>query len=166
MITRNKWMAIVPSLIAQLFLLACGGTDQNAGSESDNRSKAITSAVQHAEKKTEVSPADLTNKGVGPIKAFKPGSINAQLVNEGSELFTAKCAMCHKMDRKIVGPPLKGVTSRHSPEWVLNMLLAPDKMIAEDPAAKALYEHYQTPMINQQLTEEEAKAIYDYLRKN
>lgn len=164
--TETKSLAMVLPLIIQLILLACGGTEHNSDNENLSNRKSVTATTQRANKENEVSPTDLRAKGVGPVKEFKPGIVNTLLVKKGAELFAVKCAMCHKMDTKLIGPPLAGVTSRHSPEWVLNMLLVPDKMIAEDPAAKALYELYQTPMINQQLKEEEAKAIYDYLRKN
>lgn len=142
---------------------ACGG---NASSNGEGQGAKTTSqrnvSVQRA--KIEVSPQDISAKGVGPITDYKPKAINKELVKQGKDLFMAKCSMCHKMSQRTLGPPLKGVTDRHTPEWVLNMLLAPEKMIEEDPAAKKLYASYNTPMINQQLSEKEAKAIYDYLR--
>jgi len=51
-----------------------------------------------------------------------------------------------------------------APEWLLNMILVPEKMIAEDPDAKALFEEYQTPMANLGIDEAGAIAVMEYLR--
>ncbi|NDH91378.1 MAG: cytochrome C, partial [Flavobacteriia bacterium] len=37
----------------------------------------------------------------------------------GKKLFKANCASCHKLDKKLVGPALGGVTERRSEEWLL-----------------------------------------------
>lgn len=142
---------------------ACGG-NSSSGDETPTSKNVGQKNTAIQSEKIEVSAPDLNAKGVGPITDYKPEIINQELVKQGKDLFMAKCAMCHKMDKRTLGPPLKGVTDRHTPEWVLNMLLNPEEMIAQDPAAKKLYATYNTPMINQQLSEKEAKAIYDYLR--
>ena len=38
----------------------------------------------------------------------------------GKKLFKANCASCHKLDKKLVGPALAGVTDRHSEAWLLS----------------------------------------------
>ena len=54
---------------------------------------------------------------------------------------------------------------RRAPEWVLNMILNPEGMIAQDPIAKQLLaEANGAPMANQHLTEEQARAILEYFR--
>ncbi|MEH6305451.1 cytochrome c [Olivibacter sp. CPCC 100613] len=162
-----KWGMEKLLLISVPFVLAaCTGSDSSTSQTVVANRKLSAASGQSSRQEVLVSPSDLMAKGVGPITDFKPAALDGKRQEKGAKLFAAKCAMCHQMDTKLIGPPLQGVTDRHTPEWVLNMLLAPDKMIAEDPAAKALYRSYQTPMINQQLTEEEGKAIYDYLRKN
>ncbi|MFC6098963.1 c-type cytochrome [Olivibacter domesticus] len=161
----NIIMRIQIAVLAAVLTItyACGGNSSSDGEiqTSANAGRKNTSVQRE---KVEVSPKDLSAKGVGPITEYKPEAISKVLVKQGKDLFMAKCAMCHKMDQKTLGPPLRGITGRHTPEWVLNMLLAPEKMIEKDPAAKKLYAIYNTPMINQQLSEKEAKAIYDYLR--
>lgn len=158
-----KDITIVLFTAALTVIYACGG---NAISDGEGQRSATANQrnVSVQREKIEVSPQDLSSKGVGPIADYKPETVNKELVKQGKDLFMAKCAMCHKMDQRTLGPPLRGVTDRHTPEWVLNMLLTPEKMIEQDPAAKKLYASYNTPMINQQLSEKEAKAIYDYLR--
>ena len=47
----------------------------------------------------------------------------------------------------------------------MNMILNPDGMLKEDPIAQALLKEYNnTPMLNQNLSEEEARAVAEYLR--
>lgn len=83
----------------------------------------------------------------------------------GKQLFAAKtCSACHQMDAKVVGPPLRGVVAKRGEDWVLRMIQSPDQMVKEDPAAKALFEEYKTPMPNLQLTEAEAASIVAYLK--
>ena len=47
----------------------------------------------------------------------------------------------------------------------MNMLLNPTEMVKEDPIGKALLAEYNNIlMINQNLSQEEARAIAEYLR--
>jgi len=60
---------------------------------------------------------------------------------------------------------MKGIYERRSPEWVMNMLLNPAEMLKQDPIAKALLEEYNNVMmLNQNLSQEEARSISEYLR--
>jgi len=60
---------------------------------------------------------------------------------------------------------MQGLFERRSPEWVMNMLLNPTEMLKQDPTAIALLKEYNNVMmINQNLTQEEARAITEYLR--
>lgn len=69
------------------------------------------------------------------------------------------------VDRKLIGPSMKGIYERRSPEWVVNFLLNPTEMLQQDPIAKALLKQYNNVMmLNQNLSEEEARAITEYLR--
>ena len=69
------------------------------------------------------NPAD--NKGIGPVKEVTLGAINATEAAEGKKIFGLKCASCHKLDEKYVGPALKGVSKRRNPVWIMNMILNP-----------------------------------------
>ena len=47
----------------------------------------------------------------------------------------------------------------------MNMILNPDVMVNEDPLAKDLLMEFNgSPMANQNLTEDEARAILEYFR--
>jgi hypothetical protein len=69
-------------------------------------------------------------------------------------------------DLKLVGPGWKGVTARHTPEWIMNFATNPDAMLAKDPKAQAMLEICLVRMPNQNLTDEDARNIYEFMRKN
>lgn len=127
---------------------------------------------------TESAPAADTNvaidtkahsdsKGIGKFSNVKLAAVDPAKAAEGLKIFTTKCATCHKpTEVKFVGPGLKGVTERRTPEWILNMITNPAEMVLKDPVAKKLYAEILTPMANQNISEEDALKIYDYLRQN
>lgn len=118
------------------------------------------------ETESETVPVDLNNKGIGPITSVEfAKEIDTELVAVGEAKYSAICTACHMPNQRMIGPALAGVYDRRSPEWVMNMILNPDGMIKEDPIAKALYEEYnKAVMLNQNLSEEEARAVAEYLR--
>ena len=83
---------------------------------------------------------------------------------QGEKVYNQYCVACHKINEKFIGPSLKGIFDRRSPEWVMNMILNPEVMVKEDPLAKDLLKEFGSPMLNQHLTEEQARAIVEYLR--
>ena len=36
----------------------------------------------------------------------------------GKKLFNTNCAACHKLDKKLIGPPLQGINNKRSNEWL------------------------------------------------
>jgi len=107
----------------------------------------------------------LADKGIGPITSVSLGPIDPDRVSKGLQIFQTKCFVCHKLDEKLVGPALKGVTKRRSPEWILNQVLNPTEMAAKDPIAKDLVAQLHTQMTPQGLSEDEARSVLDYLRQ-
>ncbi len=104
--------------------------------------------------------------GVGPITAkLKLGPIDNTLAAKGKKTFENKCYQCHRLDSKLVGPPLKDVTKRRKPEYILNMMLNPDGMLAKHPEAKKLLGQYLTLMTFQNITKDDAMNILEYFRK-
>ena len=104
-------------------------------------------------------------KGVGPIEELELSEeIDATLAEEGKGIYEQFCTACHKYDERYVGPSISGVTERRSPEWIMNMILNPDVMVMEDETAYNLFAEYMTPMANQGITEEQARAILEHFR--
>ena len=140
-------------LLLSLALVACGG------GEDDGASAASEPAAEEG-----LSPEQL-EKGIGPIQEVTLSEeIETDLAAKGEEIFNMKCTACHKMEGRYVGPALGDVTERRTPEFVMNMILNPEEMLAKHPAAKEMLAQFMTPMPNQSLTEDEARAVLEYLR--
>ena len=123
----------------------------------------ITHNLAVAEQKQPVQQS--SDKGVGPVKEIKLEPINQKLANEGKSIFNSKCVVCHSLDQKVVGPPLRSVTQRRTPEYIMNMLLNPQNMEINDPITKDLHKKYlMIPMTDQQFTQAQARSVLEYLR--
>ena len=68
----------------------------------------------------------------------------------GKALFNANCAACHKLDAKMTGPALRGVTQRHSREWLHKWIPNNKGLIASgDAEALKIYNEYNKSVMNQ-----------------
>ena len=148
------------NMLMALFVLslvwACGG-----GSASTEGSAAAPPPKSMVEE--EADPME--NKGIGPITSVTLAEVNQELADEGLKVFGEMCTACHKVEKKFIGPSPKGIMDRRSPEWIMNMILNPDEMVIKDPIAKQLLiEANGAPMANQNLTEEQARAVLEYFR--
>ncbi|MBT3228980.1 MAG: cytochrome c [Candidatus Marinimicrobia bacterium] len=139
-------------LITALVLMNCGGGDSEPA-------KAAT---------PKLSPEGLTQDqikhGIGPIGSLTLGPQDEALASKGAEVFELKCVACHKVNERLVGPPLAGVTTRRSPAFIMNMILNPDEMVKKHPEVKAMLAEFYVPMTFQNVTEDDARAILEYLR--
>jgi len=144
-------------------IASCGGKKEE---KKDGFEVSRTKTEDTKAQSKEGVPVDLDNKGVGPITDLDfPEEINEEMAARGKAKFDAICVACHMIDQRMIGPALKGVYDRRSPEWVMNMILNPDGMLKEDPIAKALLKEYNNAiMLNQNLTEDEARGVAEYLR--
>jgi cytochrome c len=136
-----------------LSLAACGGDGGGEGAR-DARAGAGVDGI---------TPEQM-EKGIGPITSVDLGPIDPELVARGDEVYQLKCSACHKLDDRYVGPPLRNVTDLRTPEFILNMLLNSWEMTQRHPTVRELLAEYYTPMPDQDLSEEDARAILDYLR--
>lgn len=60
---------------------------------------------------------------------------------QGEKLFKANCAACHKLDKKAVGPALRGVADKHDRAWLYKWVKNSQGLIKSgDANAKALFE--------------------------
>jgi mono/diheme cytochrome c family protein len=88
------------------------------------------------------------------------------MADAGLKIYEVKCSSCHKTsDEKLVGPGWAGVTKRRQPSWILNFITNPDPMLDKDPAALAMLELCLVRMPNQNLSDEEARDLLEYMRK-
>ncbi len=144
-------------LSAALFTFSCGGGSNDSADDGE----APKSMVE------EEKPVDpMENKGIGPISSVElSATIDVDLAATGEVVYNEKCTACHKPEVDYIGPAPKGVMTRRSPEWIMNMILNPEEMVINDPIAKALLIKFNgAPMANQNLTEDEARAVLEYFR--
>ena len=70
-------------------------------------------------------------------------------VQAGKKLFNANCASCHKLNKKAVGPALKGVSAKYDREWLYSWIKNSSAMIKEgDAQAVAIWEEYNKVAMN------------------
>ena len=114
---------------------------------------------------TEQAAQSQLAKLVVPDIAFSTAAAD---IDKGKGVFVAKgCNACHKIGGgKLVGPDLKGVTSRRDKQWIAKMILRPDLMVKEDPIAKDLFKTHMTAMPNQGVPESDLPALMSYLKSN
>jgi len=154
-----KKLLFIASLV--LLVAACGGS----GNSKDANATAAKSDQNTA---AQGNPSYDPNRGEGKFTKVdvSPG-LDAGKATGGEKVYTVKCSSCHKLtDEKLVGPGWKGVTSRHSAEWIMNFATNPDAMLDKDPKAQAMLEICLVRMPNQNLSDDDARNIYEFMRKN
>ncbi|MBS1735329.1 MAG: cytochrome c [Bacteroidetes bacterium] len=160
-----KKMFIVCSLA--LFFAACGGSgdkDNNAAAPESTEAKSDDTTASSESGNPSYDP----NRGEGKFHDVQlSDKLDAAMAAKGQKIAELKCESCHKMtDERLVGPGWKGVTSRHKPEWILNFVTNTDAMIDKDPKAQAMLEICMVRMPNQNLSDDEAREILEFMRKN
>lgn len=155
---KSITLKFVLFVLAVATLSACGSDSNTSASSSASKPRPKSMLAEE--------PDPMTNKGVGPITEVKlDPEVNQELAAKGKEIYEKMCTACHKPTEKFIGPAPKGILERRTPEWVMNMILNPENMIKEDPIAKKLLMEFNgSPMANQNLTEEEARAVLEYFR--
>ncbi len=159
-----KRICIASLLSIGFALYACGGSSSNS---TDQAGEATTENTEAGTAIDVNQPSD--SKGVGIVDQVDiPETIDQEMAAKGKEIFQTKCTVCHQAtDQKLIGPGLKGITKIRTPEWIMNMITNPDKMLEEDPVAKALLAEYNgVRMTNQGVTKEEARQLLEFLRQN
>lgn len=156
------------TILFTLLIMSCGGKEEKKDEKFSYKKKTTTekTTTKKAEKVLASKKVDLNNKGIGPIKSITlDATIDQKMATHGDEVFKKMCTACHRPNKKFIGPAPKDILSRRSPEWVMNMILNPDEMTQKDPLAKALLIEFNgSPMANQGLSEEDARAVLEYFR--
>ncbi len=158
-IRRRRQVASLGALVALVFGLAIGCEPseeqpatpaEQAEGEADDQQEVVAAGPK--------GPPSIDHGGITEIPT------DPALVEEGEELFRSKaCAGCHQEKDRLVGPALGGVTERREPEWLAKMIMHPNQMLQKDPIAKGMLAAYATPMPNQGVEPDEARALLAYL---
>ena len=154
--------------IALLFVLAlltaCGPKKEEKKKSFEYKRTPTEEKVE--KKQIEKTPVNTESIGIDPIKSMVfEAAVDSELAEKGSAIFTQKCTACHMANRKLIGPAMQGIYERRNPAWVMNMILNPTEMLQKDETAIALLKEYNNVMmLNQNLKEEEARALAEYFR--
>ena len=91
---------------------------------------------------------------------------NSIAAETGEQVFQKKCAGCHTIGEKVLGPDLTGVTSRREAGWLVRQIKEPEKLIAEkDPIAMQLLEEFNNlSMPAMGLSDAQVSAVISYLQ--
>ena len=156
-----KFKVLTLLALVSFTFLSCGGEKKEKPSYAPTKKEVVKKATTE---KVDINAPTLDNKGIGPIKSLTLAAIDDQLVAKGKAVYKTNCSACHKFKKRYIGPALKGITQRRSPEWIMNMILNPEEMLKKDPVGIALIKEYNAPMANQQMKESDARAILEYFR--
>ena len=70
-------------------------------------------------------------------------------IQKGKSLFNSQCASCHKLNKKLIGPALRGVSAKYEKDWLYSWIKNSAAMIKSgDPQAVAIYEEYNKVAMN------------------
>ncbi len=84
----------------------------------------------------------------------------------GSTTFKNNCSSCHRMDKKLIGPPLEMITKKREKKWLLSFIKNNRKLIDQkDSTALKVWYKYNKAIMPQfeHLENDEMEALYYYL---
>lgn len=147
---------VFPILIfSSLFLLGCGSRE-----EAQQAAEAAPSPVELATGTPEIHGVEVKD-----VQLTNP--LKAEWVAAGKAIYDMKCLACHKLTgEKLVGPGWLDVTKRRQPVWIMNMITNVDMMLEKDEEAQKLLELCLIRMPNQNITQEEARKVLEFMRSN
>jgi nitrous-oxide reductase len=98
------------------------------------------------------------------MQKFKPSSIELKNLLPGEmEFLNYGCTACHMFGKELNGPDLLMVNKRRSDEWLKSWIMNPKKHYAE-PDIEAMRQRYKLAMPDQNVSDEDADKIINYLK--
>jgi mono/diheme cytochrome c family protein len=147
----KRILSLTAAALVVFFYIGC-----NSGNQADNNKN--TTAKKDSSK----------DNGIGKFTNIRlTHPLDDSMVSRGKALYDSRCISCHKLtDEKLVGPGWKGVTDRRTPEWIMNFITNTNVMLDSDLVAQQLVVTCVTRMPSQNLSDDQARAILEYMRKN
>lgn len=157
-----KKYLVLASIVALIW--ACKG---GVRSVPDNASLSNSSS-DNTEASSTASNAAEDAKGIGKFTHVDlPSTIDKSMAAAGEKIYDLKCSSCHRLDgTKLVGPGWKDVTLRRKPEWIMNFVTNTDENLDKDAQAMSLLEECMVRMPNQNLSDDDARHILEFMRNN
>jgi cytochrome c551/c552 len=142
-------------------LYACSG---NSEKKAEDPSLSKASDVFKEDSASKVNDA----RGIGKFTNVEVSEhLDAAMAKSGGDVYDLKCSSCHRLtDEKLVGPGWKGVTTRRTPEWIMNFATNTDEMLTKNAEAQAMLEICMVRMPNQNLSDDDARKVLEFMRKN
>lgn len=139
---------------AMALMMACGGSDATT---SENKAPGSAAAEPAGP-----LPGMVTADEIQPPLTE---AIDMGMVAEGKQISEVKCLACHSFgSNRVVGPGWENILKQRSPEWIMNMILHTDAMLENDAEAQAMLEECLVRMPNQNLTNNEARDVLEFMR--
>lgn len=150
----------IAGLLGLTYACSNGSSSSSSSSASDSGSATASNSNTPANYDSLRGVGRFTNVQLSP-------TLDDKMIAGGQHIYELKCSSCHKLTtEKLVGPGWKGVTERRHPEWILNFVTNTDEMINKDPHAQALLEICMVRMPNQNLSDQDARNVLEFMRKN
>lgn len=142
-------------VLSAVMLYACGQKTENTGESAPAEQKPAVSEYDPQRGEGKFSDVEISEK------------LDVKMATSGKQIYDLKCSSCHKLtDEKLVGPGWKGVSTKHKPGWIMNFITNPDAMIDKDPQLQAQLELCLVRMPNQNLSDDDARHILEFMRQN
>ncbi len=156
-----KTLKTIALAIIAFSLFSCGG-DKKTDSIPTASSENSEASAENSSGSNAYDP----KRGLGKHENVDVSKFDPALAATGKKVAEVKCTSCHKpTEEKLVGPGWKGVTTRQTPEWIMNFISNPDPMIDVDPELQKQLELCLVRMPNQGLSDNEAREILEYMRE-
>ena len=97
---------------------------------------------------------------------FAVTTLHAQDVKEGEKIFKSKCTSCHAIDRKVVGPALKGIPETKDEAWLIKWIKNSQALIASgDAEAIKIFEENNKLVMTSftDLSDDQIKSVLAYI---
>jgi cytochrome c551/c552 len=155
---NRKFLFAISAFISFL-VIRCG---------SDKQKENVNEKITPNSKDTVVISQGVNFKGIGRFKEVKlTHPLDEDMIAKAQLIYNAKCFACHKLtSEKLVGPGWKGVTDRREPEWIMNFITNTQVMLDKDLAAQSEMVTCVVRMPNQDLSDEQARQMLEFMRKN
>jgi len=100
-----------------------------------------------------------------PAPVKEVSSVQENDVANGEKLFKSTCAACHKLEGKLLGPALKGITEKREKDWLISWIKdSPALIKSGDKLANEVFkENFMLPMPpNAHLSDKDITDILAY----
>lgn len=153
------------SIVIGLLVAQCGSNQQPL---KENGSASADSVKPTKNTDTVVMLAGINSKGIGRFNNIVlTHPLDEKMVSQGKSIYQSKCFACHKLTTELlVGPGWQGVTDRRAPEWIMNWITNTKVMLDKDLAAKADMVVCLIRMPNQDLSDDQARDVLEFMRQN